>query len=688
MSLWPLTAEIIVTFVLSSSLLYRYSNWNNQNVITTLSVFVAWFFSFVVIFILPLDISTTAYEQCKAKANLTHLSSVLHSLNISVDNVHVVGNASNITTTATPASGVLNECHKPWSYAPYTVLTTLWKIVYWTGQALTWIVLPMMQSYSMAGDFTTLGKLRSAFVENAIYYGSFALIFIVLLIYVIIHTSLDLANLKVICITASNTWGMILLVVLLGYGLVEIPRSCYYTSLFDRTMSYLYFRVAKLSAEKCEAEEKLDDTLEEIQHAYETILTSNTVFKPHIDIVLEKCPPEWRQQLVSRYTEANKNRRYNASATCNEKSLIRLHQAINRAMQTHLRTHCQWDHLITKTIEWEDVPKNETNPLKMYKPTLTARHSSNDFITLILNYLYTPKVEWYWKCVIRSRFYRYLSYLLFMFSIMVIWSELTFSIVTPPLSIFALIFEGAKQSYNYFLIEVVSIVSIAYLSICTYYTVFKIRIFNYYYLADHHQTDEYSLIFAGMLLCRLTPPLCLNFLSLIHLDLARSKETVAQETAFTHIMGHANTNAIPIVSNGLNIYLPILMCLFCLATFFQFGSRLLHAMGIEQFIIDDEMTTDLIREGKELVKREKNKKQRQEETMNKDRFGVNSRQMMTFPVETPAATGSSNYNASRTSKDSAKLELLNDAEPIDYATWAPRDRPASNKPQRGIFDDI
>lgn len=31
--------------------------------------------------------------------------------------------------------------------------------------------------------------------------------------------------LKVILISASNTWGLFLLVVLLGYGLIEIPRQ-------------------------------------------------------------------------------------------------------------------------------------------------------------------------------------------------------------------------------------------------------------------------------------------------------------------------------------------------------------------------------------------------------------------------------------------------------------------------------
>ncbi len=44
--------------------------------------------------------------------------------------------------------------------------------------------MPLMKSYSNAGDFTVRGKLKSALIENAIWYGSYLLIFGVLLIYV------------------------------------------------------------------------------------------------------------------------------------------------------------------------------------------------------------------------------------------------------------------------------------------------------------------------------------------------------------------------------------------------------------------------------------------------------------------------------------------------------------------------
>jgi hypothetical protein len=46
------------------------------------------------------------------------------------------------------------------------------------------LVLPIMQSYSQAGEFTVVGKLKTAALENTIMYASYLLIFGLLLIYV------------------------------------------------------------------------------------------------------------------------------------------------------------------------------------------------------------------------------------------------------------------------------------------------------------------------------------------------------------------------------------------------------------------------------------------------------------------------------------------------------------------------
>lgn len=75
-------------------------------------------------------------------------------------------------------------------------------------------------------------------------------------------TSLTRYELQTIGITAANTWGLFLLVLLMGYGLVEIPRSYWEASKRGHLLIKTYFKAAKLMTEKADAEENLEDVME------------------------------------------------------------------------------------------------------------------------------------------------------------------------------------------------------------------------------------------------------------------------------------------------------------------------------------------------------------------------------------------------------------------------------------------
>ena len=83
-------------------------------------------------------------------------------------------------------------------------------------------------------------------------------------------------------------------------------------------------------------------------------------------------------------------------------------------------------------------------------------------------------------------------------SVLIIWCEVVFSVSQVRLSVFALLVYHLHAFGNYFAVEAISIGIVAYLSVCAYFTVFKVRIFNLYYLAPRHSTDEYSLLFSAV----------------------------------------------------------------------------------------------------------------------------------------------------------------------------------------------
>lgn len=212
-----------------------------------------------------------------------------------------------------------------------------------------------------------------------------------------------------------------------------------------------------------------------------------------VDTILKKCPTEYQEKMgrnMDDYEDFDEKRNTYPS----EKNLVKLHKQVIYSVQRHRRTQVQWQILLEQAFYLEDVAKNETTATRQFIHTFQSPEPENRFI----QYFYNPTVEWYWECLLRPWFYRVLAVVLSIFSVIVVWSECTFFSTTPVLSLFAVFIQLAERTYNYIYIEIACFLSIFFLSICVYSTVFRIRVFNYYYLASHHQTDAYSLLFSGM----------------------------------------------------------------------------------------------------------------------------------------------------------------------------------------------
>ncbi|XP_047515357.1 LMBR1 domain-containing protein 2 homolog isoform X1 [Pieris napi] len=574
--------EIISALILAATLLYRYGDCYRNHIIVTVSVLTAWYFSFLIMFILPLDIAWTVYRTHQCLNTSTPLDATTLSLS---------------STTAAPAP----QCPISW---PDEVFPNLWRVVYWTSQCLTWLIMPMMQSYSKAGDFTVKGKLKSALVDNAIYYGSYLFICGILLIYLAFTSgvTLDRFKIKAIASSASNTWGLFLLILLLGYALVEVPRNLWNNSKKNYTLTYCYFKIAKLSTDKFEAEETIDDILESLNCITAAVDSGHPLYR-HVETIVQKLPVQLRDKLGSRAPPER-------TPPPSLKSLINLHKKTIKALHVLQRTETQYTIMLERTYHLEDIAANCRSPDHRFQHTFQMARPK------VQRIFYPPLVEWYWECFLKQYFLKTMAVVTGILSIMVVWSEVTFFNKEPVLSIFANIVSAAGKKFNYIAIVTISTLIICYIFYCAYSTVLKIRVLNLYYLAPHHQTNEYSLIFSGMMVCRLTPAMCLNFLGLIHLDSHIITQRI-METYYTQIMGHMDV--LRIIAEGFNIYFPMLVILLCLATYFSLGSRLLSLCGFQQFVGDDEFTTDLVDEGRELVKREKRRRQRLEESTTRRR---------------------------------------------------------------------
>lgn len=389
---------------------------------------------------------------------------------------------------------------------------------------------------------------------------------------------------------------------------MEVPRSLWNNSKPGFTLQHAYFKTAKLSTEKAEAEENVDEVLEWL-HGVDHIVPSHHDLRMCVDTIMSKVPIELREHAARNYA-----RTASASAVGmqipNEKMLVRMHRQVIKSLQTLQRTEALWNVQVDTVLYLETIAANMHSKERRFKDDPLISHQW--FFYKHLPWLYSPRLHWYWACMLRSPLLKLLSALTALMSGMVVWSELTFFQRRPVLSIFANVINLAKRYNDFFTIEVFSMFVLCYLFYCTYTTILRIKFLNLYYLAPHHQTNEHSLIFSGMLLCRLTPPMCLNFLGLVHMDSHIIKKRI-METYYTQIMGHMDV--IGIIANGFNIYFPMCVLAFCLATWFSLGSRTLNFLGFQQFMRNETIVTELVQEGKDLIARERRKRQRAEEAM-------------------------------------------------------------------------
>ena len=128
-------------------------------------------------------------------------------------------------------------------------VAALWTAAYWTTQALTWGVIPIAAGMADAGDFTVLGRLRTSLRDSAFYYGALATAATAGLALLLASGRLAWRGLPGLVTVLANAYGLVAVVLLLGHGLVAIPRSLWAASFPARRLRTLYWRVAHAADE-------------------------------------------------------------------------------------------------------------------------------------------------------------------------------------------------------------------------------------------------------------------------------------------------------------------------------------------------------------------------------------------------------------------------------------------------------
>ncbi|XP_010272982.1 PREDICTED: LMBR1 domain-containing protein 2 homolog A-like [Nelumbo nucifera] len=437
-----------------------------------------------------------------------------------------------------------------------------WSWSYWSTFALTWVVVPLIQGYEDAGDFTMKERLKTSIQQNLVFYLSVGFIGLFGLILLIIMDKIQSRGIVGLAMACSNTFGLVTGAFLLGFGLSEIPKSIWRNADWAIRQKVLSHRVAKMAV-------KLDDAHQEFSNAIVVAqATSNQMSKRdplrrYMDVIDHMLRQMLRED-PSFKPQGGRLGENDMDYDTDEKTMATLRRQLRRAREEYYRCKSEYMNFVVEALELEDTIKNYNcrsatgwKYVSSFRPSRTGKLGSPfDMIELV------------WRCILRKQLEKLLAIVLGCMSAAILLAEATILPSAVDLSLFSILINAVREQEV--LVQISAFIPLMYMCICTYYSLFKIGMLMFYSLTPR-QTSSVSLLMICSMVARYAPPISYNFLNLIHLG-------GDAKTIFEKRMGKID-GAVPFFGQGFNKIYPLIMVIYTLLVASNFFDRVIDFFG-------------------------------------------------------------------------------------------------------------
>jgi hypothetical protein len=151
---------------------------------------------------------------------------------------------------------------------------------------LTWAVIPVLQGYAVSGAFSVGGRLWHSLKRLWVFYLVIGALAAAGVLGALAAGSLTLATLPALVFTLSNAYGLIVLVALLGYGLVEIPRIFWRRSWPETRLKWHYHRVGRAADRLTDASDELERVLAIVLATSQQVPRADAKLRAYMDYII------------------------------------------------------------------------------------------------------------------------------------------------------------------------------------------------------------------------------------------------------------------------------------------------------------------------------------------------------------------------------------------------------------------
>ena len=435
-----------------------------------------------------------------------------------------------------------------------------WRVMYWSLQLLSWIIFP----FNMEKDRT--GSWKKSLRRNAIWWVIYAVCGLVAVVYFMGVTNIGFQGMIAFAYALSNSWGLFLIILFAGYGLVAAPQWFYLKSKPKEYMEHLYVQAVQRDDARLAARYDLQDVYNEAKKALDPADPDMVAVATFLSNAYGTAnSKEMRSTAFSAPAESDKN------------------TALREGLQTAKRAITAWNLLVKECVVYENlygtaeaVPELQLRIHQTYLLSMKVFAVSAGFLSvLIIIAQSTIFIDVWWLSVIAIMFRKG------------VWEN-------PQ------VMEGAVSS---FLIQALITIPPLWMFYCCFWSLTRLKVAQWYGLYPNHNTDTISLMWCGGMLIRISFPLVYNYLFVLRIP-------DHPATAFEEMQGWMNV--VPLLGESFAEYFPLLILVVALLTLSNTYRKITNALGLGSVQFDSpeepETRLKLIDYGKKLILRERQTK--------------------------------------------------------------------------------
>ncbi|TYI50209.1 hypothetical protein E1A91_D12G085400v1 [Gossypium mustelinum] len=404
------------------------------------------------------------------------------------------------------------------------------------------VVVPLIQGFEDAGDFSVTERLKTSVRVNLVFYSVVCSIGLVGLILLILMNR-NCVGILGLAMALSNTFGLVIGAFLLGFGFSEVPKTLWRNADWTIWQKVLSHKIAKMTV-------KLDETYQELSNAIVVAqATSNQMSKrdplrPYIDVIDNMLAQMFREDLSFK-PQGGLLGENDMDYDSDEKSMATLRRHLRLAREEYYWYKSEYMTYVIEALQLEDTVKNyERRNSTGWKYVSSFTSGRFGKMGMLLD-----KMEFIWLCILRKQLRKVLAIVLGIMSATILLAEATLL----HLSIFSILIYSVKKQEV--LVQVFCFIPLMYICIYTYYSLFKIGMLMFYSLTPW-RTSSVSLLMICSMVARYAPPISYNFLNLINCG---GKKTIFEKDS--------------------TIFIPLIMVVYTLLVASNFFDRVVGFFG-------------------------------------------------------------------------------------------------------------